>query len=213
MTCLLILSICLVVGLRWVNPPTSAFMLARALSSDQPVHYHWRDWELISEDMALAVIASEDQRFPTHAGFDFKQLKAALEDYRKGKGLRGASTISQQTAKNIFLWTKKSFFRKGLEAWFTLWMEVFLSKQRILEVYLNIAEFGEGIYGVGAASQLYFDKTSDAINRYEAALLAAVLPNPKRYKVNNPSDFVSQRQRWILVQMKQLGPTTVQHLE
>ena len=212
--CLMILSICLVFSLRWINPPTSAFMIGHAFSGkNHIIDYRWRNWDEISAEMRLAVVAAEDQRFPEHNGIDYKQLKLALDDYKQGKRLRGASTISQQTAKNLFLWSGRSFYRKGLEFWFTFILENSLDKQRILEVYLNIAEFGDGIYGVEAASRAYFNKPAVQLSANESAMLAAVLPNPKLYLVIDPSSFVVDRQRWILKHMKNLGTEYVEDLE
>ena len=158
----------------------------------------------VSSNLALAVIAAEDQKFPYHHGFDFDQVAAALREQRT-EGLRGASTLSQQTIKNLFLWSGRSWVRKGLEAWYTFWLEIFCSKRRILELYLNFAEFGDGIYGASAASRVYFRKAPAGLRTEEAALLAAVLPNPHRYHVTNPSLHVRARQKWILQQMQQLG--------
>lgn len=211
---LMVLSILLVLSLRWINPLTSAFMLEHAFLSekDHDVSYQWIDRKDISQEVVLAVIAAEDQRFPEHNGIDYKQLKLALNDYKQGKRLRGASTISQQTAKNLFLWSGRSLFRKGLEFWFTFCMETLLGKQRIMEIYLNIAEFGNGIYGVEAASQEYFDKPAAQLTARESALLAAVLPAPKSYRVDKPSKYVGQRQHWILKQMKNLGNDHIKEL-
>ncbi len=212
---LMALSICLVFILRWVNPPTSAFMLGHKFFAKEKsqIIYEWQDWDQISHEMILAVIAAEDQRFPEHVGIDFKQLKLVLGNYKKGKRLRGASTISQQTAKNLFLWSGRSFFRKGLEVWFTFCLEILLDKKRILELYLNIVEFGNGIYGAEAASQTYFKKSAERLTKRESAMLAAALPNPKNYKVNKPSNTVYQRQSWILKQMQNLGVKPIQLLE
>ncbi|MFK8067284.1 MAG: monofunctional biosynthetic peptidoglycan transglycosylase [Gammaproteobacteria bacterium] len=212
---LMLLSIFLVLSLRWANPPTTAFMLGHKFFAEEKnqITYEWKDWDQISHNMSLAVIAAEDQRFPEHHGIDFKQLNRVLGDYKKGKRLRGASTISQQTAKNIFLWSGRSYFRKGLEIWFTLWLEILLDKKRILELYLNIAEFGNGVYGAEAASQIYFKKSAERITKRESAMFAAVLPNPKIYKVNKPSNTVYKRQSWILKQMKNLGMEPIKLLE
>lgn len=156
--------------------------------------------------MRLAVVAAEDQKFPQHYGFDIDSIQDALRDYYlQGDNLRGASTISQQVAKNLFLWPAQSWLRKGLEAWFTVLIELIWPKQRILEVYLNIAEFGPGIYGVEAASLTYFNQTAAMLAPEQAALLAAVLPNPKAYHVEQPSRYVLDRRNWILRQMRQLG--------
>ena len=203
-----------VVLLRWVNPPTTAFMIrdrASALFSGDDGYefrHEWRDWGQISKQAALAVVAAEDQRFARHLGFDFKQIDRALEDRERGRRVRGASTISQQVAKNLFLWPGQSWFRKGLEAGITVLIEACWSKQRILEVYLNIAEFGRGTYGVQAASRRFFHKDAARLTRSEAALLAAVLPAPKRFKVDAPSRYVRKRQAWIQRQMSALGGTS-----
>jgi monofunctional biosynthetic peptidoglycan transglycosylase len=203
-----------VVALRWIDPPFTAFMVQSriaALFSSKPGYdfsYDWRDWDHISKNAALAVVASEDQKFPEHNGFDFKQIDRALEARERGRRVRGASTISQQVAKNLFLWPGQSWFRKGLEAGITVLIETAWSKQRILEVYLNIAEFGRGTYGVQAASRRYFRKDAARLTQGEAALLAAVLPAPKRFKVEAPSGYVRRRQAWIQRQMVTLGGTS-----
>ena len=155
--------------------------------------------------MMLAAIAAEDQKFPTHHGFDLEAVQSALSDYEQGGSLRGASTISQQVAKNLYLWPGRSLFRKGLEAWFTVLLETLWSKQRILEVYLNIAQFGDRLFGVEAASQQFFGIAANQLSAEEAALLAAVLPGPEIYQVDQPSTEVLGRQTWILEQMEQLG--------
>jgi monofunctional biosynthetic peptidoglycan transglycosylase len=167
--------------------------------------YRWTPWTRISPSAAIAVIAAEDQNFPTHHGFDFESIQKAMDAHEKGKRLRGASTISQQVAKNMFLWSGRSFVRKGLEAYFTVLIELTWSKRRILEVYLNIAELGDGVFGVEAASRRYFKKSAASLSNEEAALLAAVLPNPIRLKVNRPSAYIRERQSWIISQMSQLG--------
>ncbi|HXV41154.1 MAG TPA: monofunctional biosynthetic peptidoglycan transglycosylase [Steroidobacteraceae bacterium] len=187
--------------LRFVPVPLTAFMLQ---DDERPRQHDWVPWEEISRHAAVAVIAAEDQRFLEHDGFDFEAIDKALTDARRGRRLRGASTISQQVAKNLFLWPGQSWPRKALEAWFTLWIEALWPKRRILEVYLNSAEFGRGVWGVEAASRRYFRKPAAMLNRPEAALLAAVLPSPKRFRVSNPSAYVRQRQDWILWQMGML---------
>jgi monofunctional biosynthetic peptidoglycan transglycosylase len=182
-----------------------------AIFSSQPGYqfrHAWRDWDQISRNAAIAVVASEDQLFPEHNGFDFKQIDKALEARERGRRVRGASTISQQVAKNLFLWPGQSWFRKGLEAGITVLIEALWSKQRILEVYLNIAEFGRGTYGVQAASTRFFGKDASRLTQQDAALLAAVLPAPRRFKVEAPSRFVRSRQGWILRQMASLGGTS-----
>jgi monofunctional glycosyltransferase len=170
--------------------------------------YAWVALEHISPNAALAVVASEDQQFPFNIGFDFRSIREAVRASERGKRLRGASTITQQVAKNLFLWSGRSFVRKGLEAWFTVLIDAFWPKERILEVYLNIVEFGRGLYGVQAAAQAYFHEPAARLTREEAALLAAVLPNPHRLHVDRPSRYVLARRDWILGQMRRLGGST-----
>jgi monofunctional biosynthetic peptidoglycan transglycosylase len=196
-------SIAIVAMFRWLPVPLTSFMI----QDDGPTVHDWVAWPEISRQAAVAVIASEDQHFLEHSGFDFEAIDKAWTAAKRGRRLRGASTISQQVAKNLFLWPGQSWLRKGFEAWFTLWIEWLWPKQRILEVYLNSAEFGRGIWGVEAASQHFFHKPAARLNRNEAALLAAVLPNPKRFRVDHPSPYVQQRQAWILRQMSMLGGT------
>lgn len=200
----LLLSLLPVVPLRWLDPPTSSFMLQARLDG-ATVHHQWVDYAAIAPDMALAVIAAEDQRFPHHHGFDFTEIRRAVAAYRDGARLRGASTLSQQVAKNLYLWPTSSWPRKALEAWFTLLIELSWPKQRILEVYLNIAQFGGTIFGVEAASRQYFGRPASALSPEQAALLAAVLPAPGAYRVEAPGERLLARQRWILQQMRQLG--------
>jgi monofunctional glycosyltransferase len=212
LSCVL-LSVVAVVTLRWVDPPTSAFMLENrltALSEGDHAYrtdYEWVDLENISPHAAIAVVASEDQQFPFHAGFDLNSIRESVRASERGKKkhLRGASTISQQVAKNLFLWNGYSFIRKGLEAWITVVMEATWPKERILEVYLNIAEFGRGVYGVQAASVRFFHKPASRLSSSEAATLAAVLPNPIRMHADKPSAYVSERREQILGQMRALG--------
>jgi monofunctional biosynthetic peptidoglycan transglycosylase len=158
----------------------------------------------MSRSLSYAVVAAEDQTFPEHFGFDLKSIRQALDAHDDGERLRGASTITQQVAKNVFLWSGRSFVRKGLEAYFTVLLEVFLPKDRILEIYLNVAEFGPGIYGVEAAAGTYFAKRAARVTDAEAALLAAVLPAPQSSSVLRPSGYLRERQRWILTQMRRL---------
>jgi monofunctional biosynthetic peptidoglycan transglycosylase len=204
----LVLTLGAVLLLRWVDPPTTAFMLRdRSIAWWQEdkayrFQHEWVDWKAISSQAKLAVIASEDQKFAAHYGFDLESISAALADRRKGGRTRGASTLSQQVAKNLFLWPGQSWVRKGLEAWFTLLIETCWTKQRILEVYLNVAEFGKGVYGVGAASTAFFHKPAARLSAADAALLAAVLPSPKRFRVTAASAYVRKRQQWILGQMR-----------
>lgn len=203
--------------MRWVDPITSAFITRDRFiawqNDDKSYAYRrqWVDLERISAPMQLAVIASEDQKFPHHFGFDLEQISDALDDRADGRRTRGASTITQQVAKNLFLWPKQSWFRKGIEAYFTVLIEALWPKRRILEVYLNIAEFGPGVYGVEAAGRKYFGKSAARFNTYDAALLAAVLPSPRRLKAGAPSSYVRSRQSWIMGQMAGLGGASYLH--
>ena len=196
------LIVAIVLAFRWLPVPTTSFMIG---DTEPGPSHDWVPWSEISENAAVAVIAAEDQKFPLHDGFDFESIDKALVDAGRGRRQRGASTISQQVAKNLFLWPGKSWLRKGLEVWFTIWIEALWPKQRILEVYLNSIEFGRGVWGIEAASRHYFGKPATRLTRSEAALLAAVLPNPKRLRVANPSPYVRGRQAWILDQMRMLG--------
>jgi monofunctional glycosyltransferase len=207
-------SIVCVVALRWIPPVTSGVMIERRVeallaSKAYRIDYRWTPWERISKHAALAVIASEDQNFLTHHGFDLESLEKAIDAHDKGQRLRGASTISQQVAKNVFLWSGRSFVRKGLEAYFTVLIELAWPKRRILEVYLNVAQMGDGVFGVEAASQRFFGKPAARLGPSEAALIAAVLPNPVRFRVGRPSAYVEERRAWILQQMDQLGGTAL----
>lgn len=192
--------------------PFSAVMVERQMSAwltgdfSYVAHSDWVSMDEISPWMALAVVAAEDQRFPDHWGLDVEAIEKALSHNEKHENrIRGASTLSQQTVKNLFLWDGKSWLRKGLEAGLTVTTEAVWTKRRILTVYLNIAEFGDGIFGVEEASQRYFHKPASRLTMSEAALLAAVLPNPIRYKAAAPSGYVRNRQAWIMRQMQQLG--------
>jgi len=198
-----LLSVLLVLPLRWVNPPTTAFML-QDNSGIRPLQHRWVDWPEIGDAVPIAVVASEDQRFASHRGFDMESIRDSVDDYSKGQSLRGASTITQQVAKNLYLWSGRSFVRKAIEAYFTTLLETTLSKRRILEIYVNVAEFGPGLYGAGAASASYFGKPPSALHDAEAALLAAVLPNPKRLRVERPSSYLRERQLWIVENMERL---------
>lgn len=198
--------------------PYSAVMMERQvnawLSNDKRYHVNatWRNARHIAPELVLAVIAAEDQRFPAHFGFDFKSVKQAILNH-DSHSLRGASTISQQTAKNLFLWDGRSWLRKGLEVVITLGMEFLWSKQHILCVYLNIMEFGQGIFGAEAAAQHYFHTSANRLTAAQAAMLAAVLPNPLNWQVNHPTSYLLKRQQWILQQMHYLGdlPFLTQH--
>ncbi len=205
-------SFLLVLSLRWIRPPVTAVSVERrvqALLEGRSYHpaRRWVPWDRISPQAAIAVVASEDQRFADHHGFDVEAIQKAIDEHDHGRRLRGASTISQQVAKNLFLWPGRSFVRKGLEAYFTALIELTWPKRRILEVYLNIVEFGDGVFGVEAASERYFHKSATRLRPEDAALLAAVLPNPIRFRVDRPSAYVQERRGWILDQMGQLGGT------
>jgi monofunctional biosynthetic peptidoglycan transglycosylase len=197
--------------LRVWHPVTSAFMLRARLESQDAhaaprhVRNQWVDYAHIAPQAALAVMASEDQQFPYHYGFDMKSIREAEKNNDEGGRLRGASTISQQLAKNLFLWPGRSYVRKAFEAWFTVLLESLLPKQRILEIYLNIVEFGPGIFGVEAAAHEFFRTSAAGLTAGEAALLAAVLPNPQRLHVERPSRYVSERRDFILGQMRVLA--------
>jgi monofunctional glycosyltransferase len=195
---------------RFVPVPFSALMMERRVVSwfkPQPYKalHQWKPLDEIAPCVGVAVIAAEDQNFSEHFGFDWKAIEKAVEHNERSKRKRGASTLTQQTAKNLFLWESRSWLRKALEAYFTLFLELGWPKRRILEVYLNIVEFGDGVYGVEAAALTYFHKSANRLRPSEAALLAAVLPNPHNYRANAPSEFVLSRQAWILNQMRQLG--------
>ena len=203
----------LVLALRWLPVPTTSFILQaqwRALWADAPgpaLAKDWVAWSQLSPALAQAAIAAEDQRFYAHQGFDFAALERAWKHNRRGKKIRGGSTISQQVAKNLFLWPGRSYVRKGLEAWFTVLIEALWPKRRILEVYLNIAEFGPMTYGAEAAAQRFFGKPARQLSRSQAALLAAVLPSPRRWSAARPSVFVRMRAARIQAQMAPLPNT------
>jgi monofunctional biosynthetic peptidoglycan transglycosylase len=204
------ISVLAILLFRFVPVPASALMVQRRIQSwneSKPYasRHRWVSLDDIAPAMGAAVIAGEDQTFAEHFGFDWKAIEKAVEHNERSRRKRGASTLTQQTAKNLFCWEGRTWARKGVEAWFTLLMEAGWPKRRILEVYLNIVEFGDGIYGVEAASQTYFHKPAKRLREEEAALLAAVLPNPHRFKVAAPSDYILGRQAWILQQMHQLG--------
>ena len=205
------ISLLVVAIFRYAPPPTSAFILAAKWTAwmeqdgDDVIHHEWVAAEQISPQAYRAVLAAEDQRFFDHYGFDWQEMRSAIRERAQGGRLRGASTISQQTAKNLFLWRGRSWLRKGLEVWFTGLIELCWPKERILEVYLNLAQFGPQTYGVQAAAQMYFRKDAKALTRDEAALLAAVLPNPTRLKVTAPSPYVARRARAIERQMSHIS--------
>lgn len=202
-------SIFSVIVFRFIPVPFTPLMFirsAQSLVAGQPAgwSYKWVSLDEMSVSLPSAVIASEDQKFFEHNGFDIESIKAALDYNKKGKKVRGASTISQQTAKNVFLWQSRSWIRKGLEVYFTFLIEFFWSKERIVEVYLNVIEMGDGVYGVAAASEHCFGKSASSVSASQAALIAATLPNPRKYLCRNPSRYISRRQNWVLRQMNNL---------
>ncbi|MFN4761971.1 monofunctional biosynthetic peptidoglycan transglycosylase [Gillisia sp. Q332] len=191
---------------KWVPVPFTPLMAIRYFENpEEPIQHEWVPISEISPHLQLAVISSEDQNFLNHSGFDIKAIEKAMDENKTGKRLRGASSISQQTAKNVFLWPQRSWFRKGLEVYFTFMIELFWSKERILEVYLNSIEMGKGIYGAEAASQAWFNKSAGKLSAYEAAAIAAILPNPRRYRANPASNYINQRKNWIVRQMQNHG--------
>ncbi|MBN7802558.1 monofunctional biosynthetic peptidoglycan transglycosylase [Algoriphagus aestuariicola] len=206
------LSIGLVIVYRFIPVPITPLMVIRvfeqAFDSEKDVRLT-KDWVPISEiskNAPQAVIAAEDQKFLDHKGFDFEAMEKAWENNKKGKRIKGASTITQQTVKNVFLWPSRSYIRKGLEAYFTVLVELIWSKERIIEVYLNVIEMGDGIYGIEAAAQSYYKKPAAKLNRSQAAMIAAVLPNPRRWTPTKPTGYIQSRQAWILRQMNNLAP-------
>lgn len=204
------LSILSVLCLRWINPPFSALMLEQHISAKLAgQHYRsqrtWLAWHKLPDNLKMAVIAAEDQRFAHHYGFDIAAIRAAFMHNQNASTIRGASTLSQQVAKNTFLWSSRSWLRKALEAWFTVWIELFWSKERILEVYLNSAEWGPGIFGAEAAAQYHFQVSASYLSNQQAYLLAAVLPSPRTRKPRQPSAATIQRAQWIRKQVQQLG--------
>lgn len=203
---LFLFSIFLVVVFKWVPVPFTPLMVIRYFENpEEEIRHDWVPMEEISPHLQLAVVASEDQNFLNHSGFDYEAIKKAMKENKTRKRARGASTISQQTAKNIFLWPESSWFRKGLEVYFTFLIELFWSKERILEVYLNSIEMGKSIYGAEAAAQAWFGKSAENLSQYEAAAIAAVLPNPRVYRAAPASNFIQQRKNWIVRQMNNLG--------
>lgn len=204
---LFLFSVLMVIIYKWVPVPFTPLMAIRYFENpDESIQHDWVSMEKISPNLQLAVVASEDQNFLMHDGFDYEAIKKAIdESKRRRKSSRGASTISQQTAKNVFLWQDRSWLRKGLEVYFTFLIETLWSKERILEVYLNSIEMGKGIYGAEAASRAWFGKSADKLTQYEAAAIAATLPNPRLYRANPASSYIQQRKNWIVRQMNNLG--------
>jgi len=207
------LTVLLVLPWRWIAPPTTAFMVRQSLFGDRPVRYSWTDWDDIAAALPISAVAAEDQKFPTHSGFDWEAIGEAMDRNQRGSGgggsrggrLRGGSTISQQVAKNLYLWPGQSWVRKGIEAYFTVWIELLWPKQRILEVYVNVAEFGPGVFGVGAAAREYRGKSPAELSGYDAAVLVAVLPSPGRMSAARPSDYVRRRADEIQAAVRSLG--------
>lgn len=196
---------------RFVNPPVTWLMIERGFErksagKEWKIDKDWVDFEEIADPMKRAAVAAEDQKFFDHFGFDFKAMEKAIEKNAHSKKLMGGSTISQQTAKNVFLWPGRSFIRKGFEAWFTMLIEVLWSKKRIMEVYLNVIEMGDGIYGAQAAAQAYFHKPASQLTRRNAAAIASIFPSPLKWSATKPSRYVKHRQYLIMKNMRRLGP-------
>lgn len=200
---LVFISLALILPWRWLAPPTTAFILQDQFHHQRRIHQQWVPMGEISPALPIAVVAAEDQKFPHHHGFDFQSLSESLQEDRRQR--RGASTISQQLAKNLYLWPGRNLLRKALEAYLTVLIELTWPKRRILEVYLNVVEFGPQVYGVDAASRLFFGKPPSRMTPQEAALLAAVLPSPKRMSANSPSEYVRKRASEIEASVRALG--------
>lgn len=190
---------------KYLNPPLTPLMVIGYFGEAKTIKKKWKGYNQISKYMKLAVIAGEDQKFPLHDGFDIDSIKDAIDEKLSGDRLRGASTISQQTAKNVFLWPSRSWARKGAEAYFTFLIEKLWGKKRILEVYLNVIETGKGIYGVDEAGETYFGKPAGQLGKEESTLIAAILPNPAEMSATRPTKYVRERQAWIMKQMDNLG--------
>ncbi|MDR2887765.1 MAG: monofunctional biosynthetic peptidoglycan transglycosylase [Bacteroidales bacterium] len=202
----MLVSIVTVVAFRYINPPVTPLIISRSIDGiKNRGKMTWVSYENISQHMVNAVVASEDNRFVEHRGFDFAEVRKAYEQHRKGRRLRGASTITQQTCKNVFLWDGRSYIRKGLEVWFTVWVELLWSKQRIMEVYLNVIEMGGGIYGIEVAAQAYYCKPASRLLPEEAAMIAAILPSPLKRDPMKPTAYMQKRQLQILDLMNKIG--------
>lgn len=202
---LFLLSVAVTLLYRWVNPPITPLMLIRKTSDHVPINKEWVDMEHISSSLIASAIAAEDNRFLGHRGFDMGAIEKAMDERKSGKRKRGASTISQQTAKNVFLWQKQSWFRKGLEVYFTVLIEAFWSKERIMEVYLNVIEMGNGIYGCEAAAQTYFKKSAKKLTPRESALITACYPNPRKWNPAKPTPYLESRATKIIALTKKIG--------
>lgn len=204
-------SLLLVLVLKWLPVSWTPLMFVRVAQhigdGKAKIEHDWVSADHIANSLQLAVVCTEDQHFLVHHGFDFEQIQVAMDEAEKGGRVRGASTISQQTAKNVFLWPSSSFLRKGFEVWFTALIELLWGKQRIMEVYLNSIEFGDGIYGCEAASKHFYHKSALYLSPAESARLAIVLPNPIRFNVGKPSGYMMRRQSWALTQMGYWGGT------
>jgi monofunctional biosynthetic peptidoglycan transglycosylase len=205
------LSILWVIVYKWVPIPYTPLMAIRSLEAegDFETKHDWVPMEEISTELQLAVISAEDQNFLNHNGFDYEAIQKAYKNNQKGRRIKGGSTISQQTAKNVFLWPNRSWLRKGLETYFTFLIETLWSKERILEVYLNSIEMGNGVYGAEAASQYWFNKSAKKLTRYQAASIAVILPNPRKYKASNSSNYIENRKQWLVRQMQNYGTFTL----
>ena len=208
--CFVVLSVLSVILFRWVPIPVTPLMLIRCVeqkTDGKKMHleHDWEPFENITPKLQLAVVCSEDQNYLKHFGFDWGAIQKAMKENEQGKNMRGASTITQQTAKNVFLWPGRSYIRKAFEVWFTLLIEIFWSKERIMEVYLNSIEMGDGVYGAEAAAQHWFSKKASKLTKDEAAAIAAILPNPLKYKANPASNYIAKRKEWIKQQMNYWG--------
>jgi len=207
----LLVSVIWVIAYRFINPPITLLMVLRNIERKADgksfkTEKKWVKFEDMSDNMKRAAVSAEDQLFLKHIGFDMKAIEKAFASNKKGKKIKGGSTISQQTAKNVFLWPGRSYIRKGFEAYFTLLIEIFWSKERILEVYLNVIEMGDGIYGAEAAAQEYYGKSCRKLTKRQAALIAACFPNPRRWTPQNATPYIRHRQYLILRNMNRLGP-------
>lgn len=204
LTILILLSALPMLVIRFIDPPTSSFIQLNIRANNKDIVHHWRDLEDVSLYFPVAVMASEDQQFPHHFGFDFAQIFSVLQSGEDGFA-RGASTISQQTVKNLFLWPGRSMLRKAIEAWLTLWLELIVPKKRILEIYINYAQFGVSVFGVGAASEYYFGIPASQLTPHQSALIAASLPTPSLSNPANPSPYLLERAAYIEDQMPRIG--------
>lgn len=204
------ISIVSVIVFRWVPIPVTPLMLIRCVEQkmddkEMKLNKTWKPLEELSPHLQLAVVCCEDQNYLKHNGFDFGAIEKAIKHNEKSKKKRGASTISQQVAKNVFLWPSRSWVRKGFEVYFTFLIEVFWSKERIMEVYLNVIEMGDGIYGAEAASQAYFKKSAITISKRQAATIAVTLPNPRKFNAKKPTRYLNGRISWAMQQMRYWG--------